>query len=100
MLFHIEIIKDFYYIFFILSLESEDEDESSCKFPFEYKGTVHNKCTYDMPDRSRDDYYAWSLVKPWCATKIPFNSNKKLKSCSSIDESEEKGNTAQSMLKV
>ena len=48
-----------------------------------------------MPDRSNDDYYEWSLAKPWCATKVPFNSNKKLKPCGSTDESEEKGNTAQ-----
>ena len=53
-----------------------------------------------MPDRSSDDYYVWSLMKPWCATQLPFNLNKKLKTCSSNDESEEKGNTAQSTSKV
>ena len=100
MLSHIQMIKEVLFHLLYLWLEFEDQEESSCKFPFEYKGTVHNKCTYDMPDRSSDDYYVWSLMKPWCATQLPFNLNKKLKTCSSNDESEEKGNTAQSTSKV
>ena len=86
---------------FTILVEKEDSKALDCVFPFEYKGTIHNKCTYDLPDLPEVrltnntalndlDWYQ-SLTKPWCATRVPFSKYKQLKSCSSNDASEGKG---------